>query len=214
LDDHGDHDSPQSRATVGVQVLQSVVTVAVLSLIPILGASSVHAIAVPKLQRALEVVGSVAAVVLGGRFLVSRAPALTARHLGSAGFGLTVIASVFAAAGLLDRMGVSLALGAFLMGVALSGSIFVEQVKAAVAPAKGLLLGLFFITVGMAIEWREVAAFGPRFVLVLVGLLAIKFAIVLGLSRAFGMARRAAVLTGLLLMPFDEVGYVIFASAH
>ena len=96
-----------------------------------------------------------------------------------------MIAAVFAASALLDGMGVSLALGAFLMGVALSGSIFVEQVKAAVAPAKGLLLGLFFITVGMAIEWREVAAFGPRFVLVLVGLLALKFGIVLGLARVF-----------------------------
>jgi len=214
LDDHGDHNSPQSRATIGVQVLQSVVTVVVLSLIPILGASSVHAVAVPKLQRALEVVGSVAAVWLAGRFLVPRVLALTARNLGSAGFSLTVIAAVFAAAGLLDQMGVSLALGAFLMGVALSGSIFVEQVKAAVAPAKGLLLGLFFITVGMAIDWREVAAFGPRFVWVLLGLLALKVGVVIGLSRLFGLERRAAVLTALLLMPFDEVGYVIFANAN
>ena len=214
LDDHGDHNSEQSRATVCVQVLQSIVTVGVLSLIPILGGSTLHAVSVPRLQRTLEVVGAVVGVWLAGRFLVPRALALTARNLGSAGFALTVIAAVFAAAGLLDGLGVSMALGAFLMGVALSGSIFVEQVKAAVAPAKGLLLGLFFITVGMAIEWREVAAFGPRFVLVLAGLLALKFGVVVGLSRVFGLDRRAVVLTALLLMPFDEVGYVIFGNAH
>jgi glutathione-regulated potassium-efflux system ancillary protein KefC len=213
LDDHADHTSEQSRATIAVQILQGVVTVVVLSLIPILGASTLHAGA-PKLLRALEVVGAVAGVWVAGRFLVPRALALTARNLGSAGFGLTVIAAVFAAAGLLDRLGVSMALGAFLMGMALSGSVFVEQVKAAVAPAKGLLLGLFFITVGMAIEWREVAAFGPLFVAVLPGLLAIKVAVVFGLGRLFGLDRRPALLTGLLLMPFDEVGYVIFNSAN
>jgi Kef-type K+ transport system membrane component KefB len=214
LDDHGDHTSEQSRATIAVQILQSVVTVAVLSLIPILGASTLSGSGAPTLQRTLEVVGAVAGVWVAGRFLVPRALALTARNLGSAGFGLTVIAAVFAAAGLLDRLGVSMALGAFLMGMALSGCLFVEQVKAAVAPAKSLLLGLFFITVGMAIEWREVAAFGPLFLVVLMGLLAIKFAVVFGLSRLFGLGRRPALLTGLLLMPFDEVGYVIFNSAH
>jgi CPA2 family monovalent cation:H+ antiporter-2 len=66
----------------------------------------------------------------------------------------------------------------------------------------------------MALDWREVLAAGPVPMLVLLGLLAVKFVVAAGLGLAFRFGRRAALLTGVLLMPFDEVGYVIVGSAH
>jgi len=83
-----------------------------------------------------------------------------------------------------------------------------------VDPAKRLLLGLFFITVGMALDWREVLAAGPVPMLVLLALLAVKFGVAAGLGLVFRFGVRAALLTGALLMPFDEVGYVIVGNAH
>jgi glutathione-regulated potassium-efflux system ancillary protein KefC len=214
IEERADTATPEGRTTIAVQILQAFVVIAVLAVIPILGSFPVHDVEPPSVRRVLEVLGAVIGVYVVGRYLLPRVLVLTARNLGSGAFGLIIIAAVFGAASLLDRLGISMALGAFMMGVALSTSMFVEQVKAAVAPTKGLLLGLFFITVGMAIEWKEVAAYGPRFLLLLVALLLAKFVVVLGLGLGFRIGRRAAILTALLLMPFDEVGYVIFGSAR
>jgi voltage-gated potassium channel Kch len=89
-----------------------------------------------------------------------------------------------------------------------------EQVRASVAPRKGLLLGVLFIAIGMSINPRDVAGVGWELLAVLPVLLLVKVGIVAALARLFGVASSEALLAGLLLAPFDEIGYVIFASAH
>jgi len=107
-----------------------------------------------------------------------------------------------------------MALGAFMTGVLLSTTEFADQIKASVSNAKRLLLGLFFIAIGMAIDLKEVLELKWDLLLYLPSLLAIKFTVLFVLARLFGFGLRPAVLTGLLMMPFDEIGYVIFASAN
>ena len=213
LDEHGDAASPQGRATIAVQILQSFVLIALLTAIPLLGAPA-RSIHPPGLRHTSEVLGVILAIQVLGRWVLPRLLTLTATNLGSGAFALTIIAAVFGAAATLDTLGVSMALGAFMLGVNLSSSIYVDQLKVAVDPARRLLLGLFFITIGMALDWREVLATGAGPMLLLLALLAVKFVVVAALGLAFRIGRRAAILAGVLLMPFDEVGYVILGSAR
>ena len=213
LEEHGDTGRLEGRATIAVQILQSFVLIGLLIVIPLLG-TPVRSIHPPGLRHTLEVLGVILAIQVGARWVLPRLLTLTATNLGSGAFGLTIIAAVFGAAATLDSLGVSMALGAFVLGVNLSNSIYVDQLKVAVDPAKQLLLGVFFITIGMALDWREVLAAGPVPMLVLLALLAVKFVVAAGLGLVFRFGLRAALLTGALLMPFDEVGYVIVGSAH
>jgi glutathione-regulated potassium-efflux system protein KefB len=160
------------------------------------------------------VLGVILAIQVGARWVLPRLLTLTATNLGSGAFTLTIIAAVFGTAATLDSLGVSMALGAFVLGVNLSGSIYVDQLKVAVDPAKQLLLGLFFITIGMALDWREVLAAGGGPMMLLLALLAVKVGVGVGLGLVFRFGLRASLLTAVLLMPFDEVGYVILGSAR
>jgi glutathione-regulated potassium-efflux system protein KefB len=212
LEEHSDTGSSEGRATIAVQILQSFVLIGLLTVIPLLGARpGVHPLG---LRHTLEVLGVILAIQVLARWVLPRLLTLTATNLGSGGFTLTIIAAVFGAAATLDSVGVSMALGAFMLGVNLSDSIYVDQLKVAVDPAKRLLLGLFFITIGMALDWREVLAAGLGPMVVLLALLAVKFVVSAGLGLIFRIGRRAALLSAVLLMPFDEVGYVILGSAR
>jgi len=213
LQERGDRGSRQREAVLAVDIFQSFAVILVLALIPVLAARHAQLALTATLYRAAMVLAAVAAVYVLGRFALPRALTLAARSLGSGAFALIVLAAVFAAGWLMDRVGVSMALGAFMIGVLLSTTPFADQVQAAATPAKQALLALFFIAIGMAIDLREVAAYGSALLLYLPILLLMKFVTVLLLARMFGFGPRSAVLSGLLLMPFDEIAYVVFANA-
>ena len=149
-----------------------------------------------------------------GHVLLPYALRSIARNGASGAFALVVLSGVCWAAWIMQKAGVSMALGAFLMGVLLSTSVYSKEVKAAVTPARRVLLGVFFVAVGMAIDLKEAAAFRAELLFYVTVVLFLKFAVVYWISRAFRVNRYAALLSGLLLMPLDEIGYVIFASAH
>jgi len=214
LQERGDGGSAQSEAVVAVDVFQSLAAIAVLALIPVLAARHTHPALTSTLYKALEVCAALGAVYLVGRFALPRALALTARSLGSGAFGLVVLAAVLAAGWLMDRLGVSMALGTLMVGVLLSTSPFADQVMAAATPAKQVLLSLFFIAIGMAIDFKALGALGASLFLYLPAVLAIKFAVVVLLTIMLGLGLRGALLSALLLMPLDEIGYVVFASAR
>jgi len=213
LQERAEEASPQGRATMAVDIFQSFMVIPVLALIPILGVGHAGSGSIPTADKALAVCAAVAAVYVLGRYLLPRALVLTASNLGSGAFALIVLAGVLGAGWLMDKVGISMALGAFLIGVLLSTTVFAQQIKAAATPAKWVLLGLFFIAIGMAIDLKEVAASGGSLLIYLPVLLSIKFAVLFVLALVFRLGVRAALPTGLLLMPFDEIAYVIFASA-
>ncbi|MBM3578999.1 MAG: potassium transporter TrkA, partial [Alphaproteobacteria bacterium] len=109
--------------------------------------------------------------------------------------------------------GLSMALGAFVAGLLLAETEYRKALEAIVEPFKGLLLGLFFFTVGMSIDLREVAR-DPLAILALVfGLIALKFSIIIVLARLFGQPWRVAIETGLLLGPGSEFAFVAIGLA-
>jgi glutathione-regulated potassium-efflux system protein KefB len=164
--------------------------------------------------KLLEVSAAIAAVYLFARYALPQALAFTARTHSIEGFTLTIIAAIFAAAWVMDMVGLSNALGAFMVGMLLSTSIFAEQIKASVSSVKGLLLGVFFIAIGMSINLREVSALGGQLLHYLPILFLLKIALGIALAMAFRLGVRTSVLVGLLLAPFDEIAYIIFTSAH
>jgi glutathione-regulated potassium-efflux system ancillary protein KefC len=214
LQERGEGTTAHGRAVVAVDILQGLLVVPVLALIPFLAPGSAASGGSPDLKKTLEVLAALVGVFALGRLVLPRVLALTARGLGPRGFVPIVLAGVFFAGWWMEAVGISMALGAFMIGVLLSTSVYAEQVKAAVTPAKQLLLAIFFIAIGMAIDLRELAEVKTGLILYLPALLAIKALVLFFLARAFGLGFRAALLTGLLSMPFDEIGYVILASAN
>jgi glutathione-regulated potassium-efflux system protein KefB len=214
LQERGESTSTHGRAVVAIDVLQSFMVVPVLAFIPILGAnaaSSSHGLDVGK---TLQIVAAVAGVYVLGRFALPWALTRTARDIGPSGFAAVVLAGVFFAGWWMESVGVSMALGAFMIGILLSTSGFSDQIKGAATRARLWLMAIFFIAIGMAMDLKQVVALKGDLLLYLPALLAIKFAVVVLLARSFGLRSRPAILTAALVMPFDEIGYVIFASAN
>ena len=212
LQQRGDTATAHGRAVVAIDIFQGFTVIPVLALIPLLGVA--HGGHVPDVQQTFAIIAAVAGTYVLGRFVLPWALKLTARDLGPGGFAMIVLAGVFFAGWWLEAVGISMALGAFMIGVLLSTSLYAEQVKAAVGPAKQLLLALFFISIGMAIDLRQLAEIKADLLLYLPSLLLIKFVVLLALARLFRIGWRSAILTGVLMMPFDEIGYVILANAN
>src|SRR5262249_41540589 len=213
LQERRDGGAPYGRATIAVGVFQSLMMIPALTVIPVLSGGPAQGGHAAELVKLIEVLVAVGVVFALGRFVIPRALSLTARDPGSGAFTWVGLAGVASAASIMESVGVSMALGAFMIGVLLSTTVFAEQIKAVAAPARQALLALFFIAIGMAIDLKEVGALGYDLLLYLPLLLAVKFLVMFGLALAFRMNLQAALLAGLLLMPFDEIGYVILANA-
>jgi len=208
----GESDAPHGRLTLAADILQSLILVPVMVVVPLLGPAG-PADAIVGALRVIKAVAALSAVVVLGRLVMPALLTLAARRGHAHGFRLVVLAGVCAAAWMMDRAGASMALGAFVVGVLLSTSRHAQQIKAAVVPARQLLLGIFFIAVGMAIDLNEAASFHSQLLFYLAAVLVLKWIAVFASARLFRADARTAALCGLLLMPLDEVGYVIFAAA-
>jgi len=214
LEEHGDSASPHSRAVMAVVIYQCFMAIPVLAVIPLLAASPRQDAPVSTVLKTLEVCAAIATIYVFTRYALPKVLATAARKYGIEAFTLIIVAAIFAAAWVMDTVGLSNALGAFMVGMILSASTFAYQIKASVSSIKGLLLSLFFIAIGMSINFEEVIGIGGQLLYYLPGLFLIKVAVVMALGLGFPLGLRASLLAGLLLAPFDEIAYVVFSSAH
>ena len=162
----------------------------------------------------LYTIGAVVGLVLAGRYLLR--PLF--RLIGNLGeremFVFAGLFTVIASAALMELLGLSTALGAFIAGVMLADSPYRHEVQADVEPFRSILLGLFFLAVGMMLDLGAIAE-RPFFVLSMaVALIAIKAGVIMGLAMAFKMAWRPALALGVLLSQGGEFGFVLFAQAQ
>ncbi|MEL6913386.1 MAG: cation:proton antiporter [Pseudomonadota bacterium] len=162
----------------------------------------------------LATLGAVAGIALVGRYLTGPLYHLIARtrlrELNTA-FALFIVVSI---AVLMNMVGLSPALGAFLAGVVLASSEFRHELESAVEPFKGLLLGLFFITVGAGVDLGLLATDPLVIVGATLGLIALKGAVLYVLGWAFGLRGRAHALFTLSLAQAGEFGFVLIAFAE
>jgi CPA2 family monovalent cation:H+ antiporter-2/glutathione-regulated potassium-efflux system protein KefB len=163
---------------------------------------------------ALQTVAAVAGLILAGRYVLG--PLF--RLIGNWGerelFVFAGLFTVIASAALMEMLGLSTALGAFIAGVMLADSPYRHELEADVEPFRSILLGLFFLAVGMMLDLGAIAE-RPLFVIgMALALIATKAAVIFAIGLGFGMNWRGALALGLLLSQGGEFGFVLFAQAQ
>jgi glutathione-regulated potassium-efflux system ancillary protein KefC len=159
-------------------------------------------------------VGVIALIVLGGRLLLRPALRWIARSKTPEVFTAAALLLVVATASLMELVGLSMALGAFLAGVLLAESEYRRELETDIEPFKGLLLGLFFIAVGMSIDFAVVLERPGLVAALVVGFLALKSLVLWGMARAMPIPLAERPVFTILLAQGGEFGFVVFQAAE
>lgn len=214
------------QGAFSVLLFQDVAVIPMLALFPLLAtlpalhhASDEHAAAptwvegLPAWGQTLAVLGAVAAIIIAGRFLIAPALRVIARARLREIFTAAALLLVVGIALLMTRVGLSPALGTFLAGVVLANSEYRHELESDIDPFKGLLLGVFFISIGASIDFGLIAA-QPGTIAALVGvLMLIKFLVLLILGRVFRMSLDQNLLFAFALAQSGEFAFVLFSFA-
>jgi glutathione-regulated potassium-efflux system ancillary protein KefC len=212
------HLMPTSSGQAGFSILlfQDVAAIPILALLPLLGAVSGGNEAVAHTNTALEaikIVAAIAAIILGGRLLLR--PLL--RWIANSGtpeiFTAASLLLVVSIAALMQFVGLSMALGAFLAGVLLAESEYRRELETDIEPFKGLLLGLFFIAVGMSIDFGVLWKSPGLMAAILVGFLALKLVVIYGLAWLMKLPFQERPVFAVLLAQGGEFAFVVFQAA-
>ncbi|CAL5070856.1 unnamed protein product [Urochloa decumbens] len=219
LQERSESTSRHGRATFSVLLFQDLAVVVLLILIPLISPNSskggvgFQAIAEAMGMAAVKAVAAITAIIAGGRLLLRPIYKQIAENRNAEIFSANTLLVIFGTSLLTARAGLSMALGAFLAGLLLAETEFSLQVESDIAPYRGLLLGLFFMTVGMSIDPKLLLSNFPA-ISVILGLLIIgKTLLVTFVGRLFGVSTIAAIRVGLMLAPGGEFAFVAFGEA-
>ena len=205
------------QAGFSILLFQDVAAIPILALLPLLAGAGADAHeSLGGAARALEaakIVGVIAGIVLGGRLLLRPLLRWIARSNTPEIFTATALLLVVAIAALMQFVGLSMALGAFLAGVLLAESEYRRELETDIEPYKGLLLGLFFIAVGMSIDFGVLMDRPGLMALVVVGFLTLKLVVIYALAKAMGVPYQQRPVFTLLLAQGGEFAFVVFQSA-
>jgi glutathione-regulated potassium-efflux system protein KefB len=213
LQERGEVASRHGKTAFGILLMQDLAIVPLLALVPFLSETHVLSRGLPLWEQLSVVVGMLLLLWSFGRYVVPFALERLVRQNNREAFALVIMLAVFLSAWATHEAGLSMALGAFLMGMLLSGSRFSLQIQAHVEPFKGLLLSLFFVAVGMSVDIGAIVAHPLEFSGRVMAILGIKILVLLALCLAFGLARSVALRVTFLLAQSGEFGFVIFGSA-
>ena len=213
------------RASLAVLLVQDVSVIPILAAVPLLAMSTgaldvgvteaVEAIANPlDWITPLVIIGAFIVAILAGRYLVRPLLGYIARTGVREAFTALGLAMVFGAALLAQAQGFSPALGAFIGGVLLADSEYQHELESNLEPFKGLLLGLFFISVGMSIAFDVLWSEPLQLALLVLGFVGIKIAVLFMLTSMFGMHLADRLLIAILLSQAGEFAFVIFQFAR
>ena len=201
------------RAAFSVLLFQDLAAIPLIAIMPMLGARA-GLDAGLDLASVLLMVGTIVGLVVGGRFLLRPVLRIAARSEIPEIFTATALLVVIGSALLVQVAGMSMVLGAFLAGILLADSEYRHQLEADIAPFKGLLLGLFFIAVGMSINMSLLMSIPGRIVLIVVLLMLTKALVLFPLGRRFGMCNSSAALKlAAILSQGGEFAFVLFTIA-
>jgi len=213
LQDKGEIASSHGSAAFGILLMQDLAIVPMLALIPALAGSDAFSIGILGWKRFLIIVGLFLLVLAFGRYIVPFALERVARQKNKEGFLLIIILAIFLAAWAMHYAGLSFALGAFLMGMFLSGCRYSMQIEAYIEPYKGILISLFFVAVGMSIDLQSIAARPFVFLKYGISVILIKIIVTFVLCLFFKTHRDTAIRTSFLLAQGSEFGFVLLSSA-
>lgn len=205
--------TPEGRAGLSVLLLQDVAVAPLLSLVYLLGREDLAAPGAEALPGLLRAFLLLTLFVVGGRWALRHLLPLAAASRNPDVLVTAALLLVLGAAALMHHAGFSMALGAFLAGVLLADSPFRHQVLADVQPFRGVLLGLFFVTVGMSLGLDAALAHWPLLLALTVGFMLLKALLLAGAARLFGLGSAQCLRVGLQLAQGGEFALVLFALA-
>ncbi|MBU1175216.1 MAG: monovalent cation:proton antiporter-2 (CPA2) family protein [Alphaproteobacteria bacterium] len=215
------------RSTFSVLLFQDIAVIPILALIPLLALSDLHpailaaegrfasaAAEEPGWMLALRTLVGFLGMYLAGRYILRPVMSLVARLGIREIFTALALFVVVGSALLMEWMGLAHALGAFFAGVVLADSEYRHELESDIEPFKGLLLGLFFISVGMSIEFSVLMQAPLIVVEIVLGLVVVKFAVLYAIGSAFRLHLTDRFLFATLLAQGGEFAFVLFQVAH
>lgn len=214
LAEQGEESTPHGRLGLGISVFQDVTAVPALVILPVLGAAVAPAVLAGALGLALvKAVAAIAVVLVLGRWLMRPMFRQVTRRPSAEVFTLAVLLVVLLAAWSTHSLGLSLAFGAFLAGMTLGETEFRHQVESSIRPFRDVLLGLFFIGVGMLFDPAVLPAIWPWVLAGALLLVTVKTLLVAALVRLADIGAGTAWRTALLLAVGGEFGLALLAIA-
>ncbi|MFT8231897.1 monovalent cation:proton antiporter-2 (CPA2) family protein [Pseudomonas guariconensis] len=203
--------APHGRLAFAILLFQDIAAIPLIALVPLLAASGPDTSHGDSLQHGLQVFASIAIVIVGGRYLLRPVFRTVARTGLPEVSTATALLVVIGTAWLMEQAGISMALGAFLAGLLLADSEYRHELESQIEPFKGLLLGLFFISVGMGANLGLLL----EMPLVLLGLtlllVAVKLPLLMLVGRlAGGLNTASALRLGVVLAAGGEFAFVVF----
>lgn len=213
LEERGDTSAPHGRKTFAVLLLQDMAIVPLLAAVAFLAPGTEEEGGVEPWVQIVTALAAIAAVIFASRYVLNPLFRLfasaRAREIMTAAALLVVLGAAFA----MQAGGLSMGLGAFLAGVALSESTFRHQLEADIEPFRGLLLGLFFMAVGMSIELSVVAEEWSLILGLVAGFMLLKAAGIYVVARIFRSGHADAIRISLLLAQGGEFAFVLYSAA-
>ncbi|WP_291839239.1 monovalent cation:proton antiporter-2 (CPA2) family protein [Brevundimonas sp.] len=215
LDERGEMSAPSGQRAVSILLLEDLAIVPLLAVVAVMASvMGLAGEAAPPLWRTVGLaIGAVAIVFLAGKFLINPIFRLLARYGGREVMTAAALLVVVGAAWLMDLGGLSMAMGAFLAGVLMSESTFRHQLEADVEPFRAILLGLFFLSVGMSLDLGVVLADWQVVVGGVIAFMAVKAVAIYGVARIFKASEREAVERAVLFAQGGEFAFVLYAAA-
>lgn len=205
--------TPVGRSGFAILLMQDLAVVPILFLVSVLGASAGGNIGLALALTIGKVLFVVLAIYLVGRVALRPLLRLVARTGSPEMFMAAILLTAIGTAAITSAAGLSMALGAFLAGLLLAETEYRHEIEIDIAPFKGLMLGLFFMSVGMGIDYRVIAAEPFWIISSVAGLFVIKSLITAGLGLVFGLPRHTALELGLLLGQGGEFAFIVVGLA-
>jgi glutathione-regulated potassium-efflux system ancillary protein KefC len=208
---------PTASGQAGFSILlfQDVAAIPILALLPLLGgmAGSAEPEAATRWLEAAKILAVIGGIVLGGRLLLRPLLRWIAMSRTPEIFTAAALALVVAIAALMQSVGLSMALGAFLAGVLLAENEYRRELETDIEPFKGLLLGLFFIAVGMSIDFAVLLRSPGLMAAIVLGFLAAKALVIYAIGRGMGLPVQERPVFTALLAQGGEFAFVVFQAA-
>ncbi|MEJ8839458.1 glutathione-regulated potassium-efflux system protein KefC [Ramlibacter sp. AN1133] len=201
------------RAGFSILLFQDVAAIPILALLPLLGGTREANAGGDGGIEALRIIAVIGGIILGGRLALRPLLRWIAKSRTAEIFTAAALLLVVAIAALMQLVGLSMALGAFLAGVLLAESEYKRELETDLEPFKGLLLGLFFIAVGMSIDFGVLARSPGSMALIVALLLVLKSAVIWGIARPMGIPLAERPVFTLLLAQGGEFAFVVFQAA-
>lgn len=212
LDDRNDRNTPYGQRSFAILLFQDLAIVPLLAMVSILGNQSASTAGSPLVDIAIAI-GAVIAMVIAGRYLLTPLFQIIARTGAREVMIAAALFIVLGSAYLMQASGLSMAMGAFLSGVMLAESSYRHELETDIEPFRGILQALFFMAVGLSVQFDVLFAHWHIIVLAVISITLCKTGLIYILCRVMGSRHNDAVRIAFLLPQGGEFGFVLFTTA-